>query len=467
VRNRLILLVVASAAIGLAVAAIGALRAGVPIDDPWLFPLLVVVPATAAIALALSLRARPATRANIVVLMAALIAGLYVVESALALLPSPSAPPSGPVAAAGDAADRRTRFEVVTDMRGMGEGAYPSFGARGLRSLNMRSGVGITLDGQRIAPLAQLVDRTIVDCNESGQFSIFRTDERGFNNPPGLWNGPIDVAAVGDSFVQGSCVGPGETLVAGMRRRVPATVGAGIADSGPFVYLGIIKEYLADVKPRDVVWFHYEGNDLRNLASEYRNAELRIYLEPGGTQRLLERQQEIDQAIAGFVEERLADPPGDEEPDVADASFGAGLRQWIRLNRIRSTLGLANVNERLQSCCDLATFEATLLEARRTVESWGGRFHFAYLPAGGRYFQPLSAILDDDLRYRGRVHRLVNDLGIPVLDVDATFRASGDPTRFFHSWRSHYNPEGYRVVADAVIDHLESVKRADAAAVRD
>jgi hypothetical protein len=50
----------------------------------------------------------------------------------------------------------------------------------------------------------------------------------------------------------------------------------------------------------------------------------------------------------------------------------------------------------------------------------------------------------------------VRGLDIPVVDIDATFRASPDVRQLFYSWRSHYNPAGYRVVAEAVVDHLET-----------
>jgi len=466
VRDRAIRITFVAASLVCVGAAFRALAIGVTWHDPWLFPMLVVLPAVAAAGFALSLLLSQEARTNVALLVVAIVLSLYALDAALALLPARPGPTWEQTGQAqGRPFDPRSRFEVVEDLRTAGTQAYPSFGARGLRMIRGRQGGTITIDGRTVAPLAQLRNRVIVDCNESGQFSVFRTDERGYNNPSGSWSRGVDLAAVGDSYIQGSCVDPAENLVANLRRAVPRSVGLGLADSGPLVMLGMIKEYLAAVQPPNVLWFYYEGNDLRNLVAELQVEALRTYLEPGGTQSLAQSQDEIDGVLAEYVEKVLDAPAEDAEPPVPGRpGTRAAIRRWATLHRMRNGLALANVSQRLARCCETVMLESVLKEAKRTVESWGGRLHFVYLPASGRYAHPLSAVLDDDLRFRGRVLRIVRSIGLPIIDVDSAFRETGDPESLYFNARSHFNPTGYRVAATAVLRSLDVAVPADSMA---
>lgn len=457
--NRIVSIVLAAGAVLFAVVAFRAAGVGIPVHDPWLFPMLVVLPALMSVALAASLLGSPGLRANIVLLGVSLVAGLYVLETALAWAPQPGdPPPADQTGLDGRPFDTRSRLKVVADMRAEGTDALPAIGARSLRS-SPPLGPGITLMGRPIAPFAHVSNRLIVDCNESGQFAMFNSDERGYNNPYGSWQQPIEVAAVGDSYIQGACVGPEENLVAGLRRGVAGTVGLGMADTGPLVMLGMIKEYLSDVRPREVFWFYYEGNDLRNLRAELASQELRQYLQARGTQDLLANQADIERVVASFLVDLVERTPEIVPPQRDDPSTAAIVRRWIRLTGVRTALGLADVSSRLQQCCDLEIFTSVLEEADRTVRGWGGRLHFVYLPAAGRYVHPLSALLDDDLRQRRVVLRAARRVGLPIVDVHAAFRATGTPKDLIYNARSHFNPAGYGVAAQAVLRHLGENRR--------
>ena len=62
--------------------------------------------------------------------------------------------------------------------------------------------------GAELLPLGGISRRLTVDCKEADAepFMTYTTDEHGFNNPPGLWRAPLDLAAVGDSFTAVVCV---------------------------------------------------------------------------------------------------------------------------------------------------------------------------------------------------------------------------------------------------------------------
>lgn len=63
-----------------------------------------------------------------------------------------------------------------------------------------------------------------------------------------------------------------------------------------------IREYLRVVKPKTVLWFYYEGNDLENLRREKKSPLLMSYLTSRIYQDLLHKQSEIDQSLVPLSE---------------------------------------------------------------------------------------------------------------------------------------------------------------------
>jgi hypothetical protein len=470
-RERLTTLGIVTGLLVCASVAIGALRVGVPVSDPWLFPILVVLPALAVIGFGLTLFASPSRRTNVLLLATTVVLTLYAGEAVLRLSDEKPPPRRDQVARArGEPFDTRSQHQVVLDMRAAGFEVYPTVSGSSLRDTGPRGGLDLEFDGRRVIPMSNVRNRTVVHCNEAGEYSVFQTDERGFNNPAGSWADPVDVVALGDSFIHGACVDTALTLVANIRRHIPRTLGVGLDAYGPLFMLGALEEYVTSVRPRDVLWFYFEWNDLRELHEELQFEPLRQYLDPWSSQQLDQRAGEIDLALLAFLDGQITRYQGRR------GAVAPGTRipsrpfvEWARLQRLRKALALDGIRNRLDLCCDLETFEAVLNEAKRNVESWGGRLHFVYLPAAPRYHRPMSAVLDETLRARARVLRIAHRVGLPVVDVHAAFQEEGNPGSFFVDARSHYNATGYEVAAEAVVKHLKGFPnaRGDVARLRD
>ena len=88
------------------------------------------------------------------------------------------------------------------------------------------------------------------------------------------------------------------------------------------------------------------------------------------------------------------------------------------------------------------------MKAKTTTESWGGKLLFVYLPHWKRYRPALlrgTAHLDS---VRAEVLEIAADSGIPVIDIHKEFVKHGNPWSLY---AGHFNDEGSKVVADAVI----------------
>ncbi|MGH8070760.1 MAG: SGNH/GDSL hydrolase family protein [Candidatus Entotheonellia bacterium] len=357
--------------------------------------------------------------------------------------------------------DRRTHFEVAGDLRRQGIEAYPTSHSPALLEEQPDGSLRSKLNlGREVLPLGWISNRISVLCNESGEYVVYDSDEHGFHNPRGLWRrGGVEIAVVGDSYPHGYCVPSDRNFVALIRRRYPATLNLGMAGHGPLFMLGTIKEYAEVVKPGLVLWFYYEGNDLKNLRMEKDSPLLMRYLEGDFRQGLVDHQADIDRLLMAHIAaatdgmarkreivEILSDP---------GELLGRG-RDMITLSRLRRQLGVLPPIARLdwprerrarrpEAPLDLLT--KSLMRAKDSVRAWGGELHFVYLPHWHRYAEPRAAE-----GHRDRVLEIARAVGLNVIDVHEAFAGHPDPLGLFAlRLHNHYNEAGHRVVAEAVL----------------
>ena len=94
----------------------------------------------------------------------------------------------------------------------------------------------------------------------------------------------------------------------------------------------------------------------------------------------------------------------------------------------------------------------TLSQAKKTVEAWGGKLVFVYLPDRARYG---SAQLPRGDLHAGSILRIANGLELPVVDMTTHFAEHADPLSLFpFRLHGHYTEEGYALVAEALMEHL-------------
>lgn len=351
-------------------------------------------------------------------------------------------------ARAGITFDPRTMAEAVADLRKEGKAAMPAFYPRTLIRLPAAA------DGSTLYPLSNHANRLIVHCNEEGPWRLYTTDEQGFNNPPGLWDGtPIDLALIGDSFAWGVCVPRADSIADRLREHAPRTVTLGMSADGPFAELATLREYLPVLRPRIVLWIFYE-NDLTDLEAERTNPLLMAYLDPAFRQNLYERRPEIEAYLDTYMAERLANiaaEPPRAEPGATEERSLIGILTFARLR-----LMLAGIMGR--TSFDWPLYRRILEMARDTVDGWGGEIVFVYLPTPNQLLG-----VPDLTNYRqaikGELFGIAGDLGIPVIDTEPALEAVENPQRLAHFAGGHFSSEGYAVVAKEILAGLKAAGR--------
>jgi hypothetical protein len=437
-----------------------------------------VFPALLAIVLFASLRLSTSHRINVALCLCSLAFTIFTAEAMMTLwfgLPSviegqKRQSRMEAAKARGIKFDGRSRSEVVDDLRSRGIDAVQSLFPPALLK-EQKDGTTksvISINGVEVLPLASIANKPTVLCNESGSFLTYESDQHGFNNPQYVWNTPIDIVAVGDSYTQGYCVAPDSNFVSVIRQRYPGTLNLGIENTGPLLMLATLKEYAAVVRPKVVLWFYFEGNDLGDLKKEKQSPLLQRYLKTNeSSQQLFSRQPDIDRVLSDFLEtvkDRNALSVKLEE--ISDAftrihKLPGALQKIIKLGQIRQRLSLVHgtatetplttepAEPRSEYRAEIDLLYEVLSQAKKLVSGWGGSLYFVYLPEWRRYTPDQQV---NTARYA--VLQAVNRAGLSVIDIHPVFMSQKDPLTLFAfplPGSRHYNEEGHRLVAEEVL----------------
>ena len=97
--------------------------------------------------------------------------------------------------------------------------------------------------GTDIFPLGGVSNTMTVFCKEDEEISIYKSDRYGFNNPDQEWdNEKVFWFLLGDSFVQGWCVQPGENFASQIRLLTKqSAISLGMSSNGPLLELASLK----------------------------------------------------------------------------------------------------------------------------------------------------------------------------------------------------------------------------------
>ena len=335
--------------------------------------------------------------------------------------------------------DLRSNQEVINDLSKKGIIAYPN-----IKPWMFRKTDGLkNKDGNKIFPVSGISNTTIVNCNESGFWSILKSDENGFLNPHGLISKKnLDVLLIGDSFAEGSCVNQKDTIAAKLREKNLSALTLGKSGNGPLLQLATLVEYGKILKPKSVFWLFYQ-NDIENLIIEKNSKILKNYLYKDFSQNLINRQDEIDEILKEYYENELIN-------NKKKIKFNSSLFQILKLYNLRM---MFNLIPKHQNTLPPPIFSEILLKSKKLVESWEGEIFFVYLPVE-RYF------LNEKYQNFDIVKSIVENLEIEFIDVhEEAFKNLQNILSIFPlEMHNHYNENGYSIIGDLIAEKYNKTK---------
>ena len=284
-------------------------------------------------------------------------------------------------------------------------------------------------------------------CNESGEWSTYTSDRFGFRNDDNLWEKSVDFIALGDSYTFGYCVDEGKNIIEEFNEySKKKIINLAVGSSGPLHQLAILKEYISFIKkPKTVLWFYQESNDIINLENEWNNKILKKYLNDDFNQNLAANQININKITDKYLKEQYV-------------KNSYSLKKFLKLETIKWKIySYFNSNhkefdirntEKKTNQARLEKFEIVLSNAKSFLNKKNINLVFLYNPTWLRYSD--SKFNNDEFRLKKSIIKIVNELDIEILDIDkSVFSEHRDVLSLYHFRKqSHPTSEAYSLIAD-------------------
>ncbi|MGH7819519.1 MAG: alginate O-acetyltransferase AlgX-related protein, partial [Candidatus Binatia bacterium] len=275
-----------------------------------------------------------------------------------------------------------------------------------------------------------------------------RYDGNGFRNDRDYAR--ADVAAIGDSFVEAALVPLEETVVKRLERSLGRpTVNLGQAAYGLRQELAVLRRYALPLRPKEILWFFFDGNDLRDVDGyEWARAHLAelTVARPLST-RLFTRNALL--AAVMLAERRQREP------------FGEARRHAGLFRRPDGTVERMYLDRRLPSPTEKQwrVLTETLMEARELSERAGARMTVVYITRKSRIYRDLVEIEPGSMLAEWEMNDLPDALskwcasaGIGYIDTIAPLRAAAERgEEIYLPDDVHWSSRGHEIAAEAIL----------------
>lgn len=192
-------------------------------------------------------------------------------------------------------------------------------------------------------PLGAQADAQLLYCNEGGGLVRYRSDRFGLRNDDGIWDEAIiDVALLGDSYVQGACVALADNLGGRLQASGRRVVNLGMAGNNAIHHAAVARAFLPALQARFAVLVFYPNDNQDEHDSVFRR--LAFDRQPGyvrreGSRRLPAQAQAGAVRLLALAEkeadrQRLADPVGHSSP----APWYQRIGRYLGLYHLRQLL---------------------------------------------------------------------------------------------------------------------------------
>tara|TARA_Y100000590_G_scaffold456417_1_gene606985 strand:- start:1276 stop:2469 length:1194 start_codon:yes stop_codon:yes gene_type:complete len=304
---------------------------------------------------------------------------------------------------------------------------------------------GILINGEKIFPLAGISKVLTINCNENGKVSTYISDRFGFSNDDSVWDeNEIEILIIGDSFAHGACVDQDEGFAKNLKSLSNKNVvNLGFGANGPLLEYATYVEYGRELKAKNVLWFYYEGNDLRNLRNEIRSEKLFNYLISDYKQNLKNKQNIIDKYLVNYLNKNLAY----QKKKTKKINYF----KIIKFGNIRDIIYQSTYFEERKNCSkkNISNFFKVINKINTLANKEGSNFYFIYLPTYYRYTTKNDFC-------RSKILKNLKEYKINFIDIEnELFSKTNDPFIYFPlKLFGHYTPEGYQEISKIISDRV-------------
>lgn len=341
--------------------------------------------------------------------------------------------------------DSRSIPEIAEAEEKKGKDAFQNLGSVSFWGIHSRK--NLKYKDKRYIPLTNLSEKTIINCNENGKYHVYESDEIGFNNPMGDFL-KANTLLIGDSYTQGACVDR-ESNFSNILKKHDLIANLGVGGNGPISNLAVIREFFPFLKAKNIIYFHFEGNDITDLKLELDDEIMNLYLSDAKfSQNYLIEKNNIDNALSASLKKELWEYQEKLNKSRSEQFLQLGiinyfLRKMLNPPKVLPESGKEKLDIKVEPKM-LEAFEKTLLQMNDVVKR-KGNLYFVYLPEYARYK------VDYRNEYYNSVKEIVERNKIQFIDVTELFNQRKNPLEYFpYELNGHYNESGYEAVSNFV-----------------
>ncbi|HEY7786543.1 MAG TPA: GDSL-type esterase/lipase family protein [Pyrinomonadaceae bacterium] len=277
-------------------------------------------------------------------------------------------------------------------------------------------------------------------------------DRNGFRNEYEIEQAPV--VLVGDSFVEGVLVPQNALVSSELKRQLNVEVAnLGQSGYGPQQELAVVRRFASQLKPRLILWFFFEGNDLIDVPryEEFiKNRDEIMKSRDSFANRSFTRN--VLFTLAGLT----APKPAQDESEAHRRSgrFGSETLYF-------AYPGVPLTKTELES---LKTAETSILQAHQLAKQQGSKLLLVHVPTKFRVYSNFCEFPDDgygktwkanDLPFR--LGAWSKDHGVAYFDLTpALIKHAANGELVYFTDDGHWNAKGHQAVAAALADHVHT-----------
>ena len=313
----------------------------------------------------------------------------------------------------------------------------------------------------KLIPFRGPINSHSLYCSEDLTYKVIYNDKYGFNNSNEIYKKPIDILLLGDSFAEGRCVSRENDISGNLENKGLNVANFGVSGTSSLVSLGVLKEFGDLLKPKNIFYFYYEGNDLEGLEWEKKQKTLIRYLEKDFNNSYLQRYNEIEEYLEKSNSESylLFQSLFDQQPISKKEKWNIFknkkvdlLVDIIELKKIKNVLRKGYFKDKEKEY-DIKLFVSVIKEMSLESQKLNSNFIFIYTPTAQRFFK-FSKIrsYQKEIDQKQRIFNELDNMNIKYLDLTEFFEKQADFKKYYPlDFVGHFNALGYKEIANLLL----------------
>ncbi len=317
------------------------------------------------------------------------------------------------------------------------------------------------LTGNELIPFRGPINKDTLLCAEDLNYRIAKNDKYGFKNYNSVYEKKINTIILGDSFAEGKCLDNKNDTSAFLIKKGYNTVNLGVSGSSTLLSLGILREFGNYFKPKNVIYFYYEGNDLEGLSWEKQIPILKKYYDNENFNNdYLLRYKEVKKFLDLVNEETLKSLKETKTKSQNKKSVEKVIEKLQDILELKISKKIIRENI-LKKEKKIILDENILINAVKKMytesQKIKSNFIFVYIPDKYTFFDnEKSFILKQSIKKKEKIIYEIENLGVKVIDLKNILKKHPNPKSLYPlEYPGHFNSDGYEEIAKNIYKHLK------------